>query len=198
MDYNLIKLVIVFAIIVAIIWAKKPLHWAFIAGIIATALICMIPVDQCGKVIWSVVTDWGKMAIVLDIYLITFLQRLLDQRKQIQLAQVDMINLFNNRIVNALLILIIIGFLPSPAAHPQLCGRNASAGDRPVCCRLFCIFKKASDKNRYGDHGHEERGGHRLVQTYLVSGSDHGSDHGRGTVGRDFHRHRSAAVLYRL
>lgn len=130
MDYNLIKLVIVFAIIVAIIWAKKPLHWAFIAGIIATALICMIPVDQCGKVIWSVVTDWGKMAIVLDIYLITFLQRLLDKRKQIQLAQVDMINLFNNRIVNALLIPIIIGFLPSPAAL-ILCGEivDQATGD---------------------------------------------------------------------
>lgn len=130
MDYNLIKLVIVFAIIVAIIWAKKPLHWAFITGIIATALICMIPVDQCGKVIWSVVTDWGKMAIVLDIYLITFLQRLLDKRKQIQLAQVDMINLFNNRIVNALLIPIIIGFLPSPAAL-ILCGEivDQATGD---------------------------------------------------------------------
>jgi len=130
MDYNLIKLVVIFAIIVAIIWAKKPLHWAFIVGTVATAVICLIPIKECGEVIVGVLTSWSKMAIVLDIYLITFLQRLLDKRKQIQKAQVDMINLFNNRIVNALLIPIIIGFLPSPAAL-VLCGEivNEATGD---------------------------------------------------------------------
>ena len=81
MEPNLIKLIIIFAIIVAIIWMKKPLHWAFIAGIAATAIICTVPVEECGTVIWGVVTSWSKMAIVLDIYLITLLQRILDKRK---------------------------------------------------------------------------------------------------------------------
>ncbi len=130
MDYNLIKLFIIFAVIVAIIWMKKPLHWAFLAGIVVTAVICLMPVRDCGKVTLEVLTDWSKMAIVVDIYLITYLQRLLDKRKQIQLAQADMINLFNNRIVNALLIPIIIGFLPSPAAL-VLCGEivDEATGD---------------------------------------------------------------------
>lgn len=130
MDFNLVKLIVIFAIIVAIIWWKKPLHWAFLAGTVATAVICMVPIGQCGKTIWGIVTSWQKMAIVLDIYLITFLQRLLDKRQQIQKAQVDMINLFNNRIVNALLIPIIIGFMPSPAAL-VLCGQivDTATGD---------------------------------------------------------------------
>ncbi len=132
MDMNLLKLILIFAVIVAIIWIKKPLHWAFIAGIAATMVLCMIPINESGQVIWGTISDWSKMAIVLDIYLITFLQRLLDKRQQIQKAQVDMVNLFNNRIVNALLIPIIIGFLPSPAAL-ILCGQIVDQATGEYC-----------------------------------------------------------------
>ena len=132
MDMNLLKLILIFAVIVAIIWIKKPLHWAFIAGIAATMVLCMIPINESGQVIWGTISNWSKMAIVLDIYLITFLQRLLDKRQQIQKAQVDMVNLFNNRIVNALLIPIIIGFLPSPAAL-ILCGQIVDQATGEYC-----------------------------------------------------------------
>lgn len=121
MEIEILKLVLAFFVIVAIIWLRRPLYQAILAGIVATALLCRIAPLQSLKLIAQVCSDWSAMSIVLILYLITFLQRILEKRDQIKLAGQDLNGLFNNRRVNASIAPLFIGLLPSAAAM-ILCG----------------------------------------------------------------------------
>ena len=59
--------------------------------------------------------------MLVSLYLITYLQRMLEARSQIKLAQRDLNGLFHNRRVNAAVAPLFIGLLPSAAAM-ILCG----------------------------------------------------------------------------
>lgn len=118
---DLIKLVVIFAVIVAAITIKRPLYQAILAGIFATMLLYLIYPFQSVSLIWKVITDWSSMSLLAILYSITFLQRMLEKRSQIKLAQQDLNGLFNNRRVNATIAPLFIGLLPSAAAM-ILCG----------------------------------------------------------------------------
>lgn len=113
---EMLKLCVVFAVIIAIIWLKKPLYMAMLGGIAASALCYAIPVLELVKLIWGALTSWETISVVLCFYLITFLQRMLEKRGRLKQAQEALDGIFNNRKINASLAPAIIGLLPSPAA----------------------------------------------------------------------------------
>ena len=125
-----IKLALVFAIIIVLLACKRPLWQAIFGGLVATALFYQIlPLDMA-RLTGKVVSSWSSLSVLLSLYLITFLQRILEARSQIRLAQEDLNGLFHNRRVNIIGACLFIGLLPS-AASMLLCAelvKNATDG----------------------------------------------------------------------
>ena len=125
-----VKLALVFAIIIVLLACKRPLWQAIFGGLVATALFYQIlPLDMA-RLTGKVVSSWSSLSVLLSLYLITFLQRILEARSQIRLAQEDLNGLFHNRRVNIIGACLFIGLLPS-AASMLLCAelvKNATDG----------------------------------------------------------------------
>lgn len=125
-----VKLALVFAIIITLLACKRPLWQAILGGLAATAVFYQIlPLDMA-RLTGKVVTSWSSISVLLSLYLITFLQRILEARSQIRLAQEDLNGLFHNRRINMIGACLFIGLLPS-AASMLLCAelvKNATDG----------------------------------------------------------------------
>lgn len=125
-----VKMALVFAIIILLLACKRPLSQAMLGGLAATALFYQIlPLDML-RLSGKVLTNWSSLSVLLSLYLITFLQRILESRSQIRLAQEDLNGLFHNRRINIIGACLFIGLLPS-AASMLLCAelvKNATDG----------------------------------------------------------------------
>lgn len=125
-----LKLALVFGVIVLLLVFKRPLWQAILGGLAATALFFGILPPDMLKLTGKVVTGWSSLSVLLSLYLITFLQRILESRSQIRLAQEDLNRLFHNRRINIIGACLFIGLLPS-AASMLLCAelvKNATDG----------------------------------------------------------------------
>lgn len=112
----LIKLLLIFVVILAILKFKKPLWIAVSAGCLAGFLLYGIPVVDAGVLTFRAVTSEASVNTVIVIYIITFLQLLLEKRGMLTRAEEAMLGLFNNRRINALAVPIFIGLMPAPSA----------------------------------------------------------------------------------
>ena len=125
-----LEIFFVFAIIIALSVCKRPLWQAILGGLAATAVFYQIlPLDMI-RLTGKVITGWSSVSVLLSLYLITFLQRILEARSQIRLAQEDLNGLFHNRRINIIGAGLFIGLLPS-AASMLLCAelvKNATDG----------------------------------------------------------------------
>lgn len=127
---HVIKLAVIFAVIIAVLWMKKPLWLAVIAGIITVILLYQISFQNIFNITAKASTAWANVSVILVLYCITFLQRMLEKRKQIMYAYQDLDKIFHNRRINATISALFIGLLPSAAAM-ILCGdiiKEASDG----------------------------------------------------------------------
>lgn len=95
-----LKLALVFGVIVLLLVCKRPLWQAILGGLAATALFFGILPTDIFKLTGKVVTDRSSLSDLLSLYLITFLQCILESRSQIRLAQEDLNRLFHNRRVS--------------------------------------------------------------------------------------------------
>lgn len=118
---HVLKLAVIFVVIIAVLWMKKPLYLAITSGIVVTVLLYQIGVTDIFDILLKAVTNWGNISIILVLYCITFLQRMLEKRKQIMYAYQDLDSIFHNRRINATISCLFIGLLPSAAAM-ILCG----------------------------------------------------------------------------
>jgi len=118
---SLLYLGVVFLIIVLLLTLRRPLYQAILGGLAAAVILYRIPLTVIGSSVISLVANWNSFSVVLSIYLITYLQRMLEARQQIRLAQQDLNGLFHNRRINASGAPLFIGLLPSAAAM-ILCG----------------------------------------------------------------------------
>lgn len=118
---TLIYLGVVFLIIILLLALQRPLYQAILGGLLATVFLYHIPVPTIFMQTAHVFTDWSLFSILVSLYLITFLQRMLEARSQIKLAQEDLNGLFHNRRINVSGAALFIGLLPSAAAM-ILCG----------------------------------------------------------------------------
>jgi uncharacterized protein len=113
---DLIKLGIIFFIIIIVLRAKKPLYQSMIFGMIATILLYGLNMTTTVKAMTKGVTSPSTITLLIAFYAITFLQRMLEKRGQLLLAEQSLSNIFKSRRVNAMVAPFIIGILPSAGA----------------------------------------------------------------------------------
>ena len=113
---QIVFLGIVFLVIVILLALRRPLYQAILGALIAAVLLYRIPPKAILSQSARVFTDWNSFSVLVSLYLITYLQRMLEARSQIKLAQLDLNGLFHNRRVNAAGAPLFIGLLPSAAA----------------------------------------------------------------------------------
>lgn len=118
---NFLKFVIVLFAIIMTLHKKYSMHIAFFVAMVITGVLWLIPPMRFISLVWRGGTAWSTLSLVLIMYTITFLQRLLEDKNQLKLAQLDLYRMFNNRRINATVAPMLIGLLPS-AAVVTICG----------------------------------------------------------------------------
>lgn len=113
---DIFKLILIFACIVVIMKLNKPLYLSIFAGIVSTIILYRINPFQGIKLIVSGATNIQTINLVIAFYTITFLQRMMEKRGHLLLAEKSLSRLFNSRRVNAMIAPFIIGLLPSVGA----------------------------------------------------------------------------------
>ena len=113
---QVIFLVIVFLTIIGLMTLKRPLYQAILGGLVVTILLYKIPLTEAAGKTVSVLTNCSSLSVLVTFYLITFLQRVLEARDQLKLAQADLNGIFHNRRINTAGSAIFIGLLPAAAA----------------------------------------------------------------------------------
>ena len=74
---QIVYLGIVFAVIIILLACKRPLYQAILGGLLATILFYRIPPMEIVQRTLKTLTTW-----LLSLYLITFLQRILESREE--------------------------------------------------------------------------------------------------------------------
>lgn len=113
---DILKLLMIFIGIILVIKYNKPLHMGILVGIGITILLYGINFSESIKLVLKGTFSKDTIYLVLAVYSITFLQRMLEKRKHIMLAEQSLNNIFNSRRVNAMVAPFIIGLLPSAGA----------------------------------------------------------------------------------
>ncbi|MDD2481964.1 MAG: DUF401 family protein [Lutispora sp.] len=113
---DIIKLLLIFACITIVMKFNKPLYISISAGIAAAIVLYSINPLETLKLIGVGTFSKDTFDLVMAFYSITFLQRMLEKRGHIVLAEKSLNNLFNNRRINAMIAPFIIGLLPSAGA----------------------------------------------------------------------------------
>lgn len=113
---EILYLLIVFLTIIGLLAFKRPLYQAILGGLAVTAVLYRIPPVEIVRRTSMTLTKWSSLSVLLSLYLITFLQRILEARSQIKLAEQDLNGIFHNRRVNTAGASLFIGLLPSAAS----------------------------------------------------------------------------------
>ena len=92
---------------------KKPMWMAVIAASVATILLYGLSPDVAIHGIIKGATARATIETLVVFYSITFLQRMMEKRKNLSNAQVAMNGLFNNNRVNASIVPFLLGMLPA-------------------------------------------------------------------------------------
>lgn len=121
MNLHIIILLFIFISICVLLYFKRPLWQAIFTGIVLTIIGYQISIQHWFTLVSNVFTTFSSVSVLLSLYLITYLQRMLEKKEQIKLAQEDLNQLFHNRRINATIAPLFIGLLPSAAAM-ILCG----------------------------------------------------------------------------
>ena len=116
MNILIMKLCLVFAVIIAILWMKRPLFWAISGGLAAALILYGVHVSDALSIMGRALVSRDTVTVVLSFYFITFLQRMLERRNRLKQAEQSLNWLFNNRRVNASAAPAVIGLLPSAGA----------------------------------------------------------------------------------
>lgn len=114
---------------------KVPLSLSVLIGSLATWILYLIPLSDGFAGIYNAVLSYDTIKLILVMYLITFLQRMMEKRGALELARISLSKLFNNRWVNCVAAPFFIGLLPSP---------NAAfiAGDMVIASTDDCLTKE--------------------------------------------------------
>lgn len=113
---DIIKLVLIFTFILVVMKFNKPLYLSIATGIVASIILYGINPLETIKLMAIGAFSKDTIHLVLAFYTITFLQRMLEKRGHLMLAEKSLSNLFNSRRVNAMVAPFVIGLLPSPGA----------------------------------------------------------------------------------
>ena len=118
---SLIKLAVVFAIIIGLLSMKKPLNLVMSIASVVVVVIYTMPMDLVLPALQSGLIGTNTINALLVLYCITFLQRMMESRKQLAGCEEAMNGLFNNRRINASVVPFMLGCLPA-ASTVLICG----------------------------------------------------------------------------
>lgn len=118
---DVFRLVAVFAVMIGAMWLKRPMWMAVLIASVAAILIYRLPLSVAGQAIMTGATSWTTIQTLLVFYTITFLQRMMEKRKNLSNSQIALNGLFNNRRINASVAPFLLGCLPA-ASTVLICG----------------------------------------------------------------------------
>lgn len=95
---------------------KKPLYFSIMSGVILALILYTVPIGKSLELFKHGITDTNTINLILAFYSITFIQRMLEKKNFINLAEQTLDNIFNSKRVNIMLAPFIIGLLPSVSA----------------------------------------------------------------------------------
>lgn len=121
------KLIAVFGVLVFFISIKKPLVWAVAAAAASACLMFGITPSRALEVAAATITNYKTLSMMSVMYLVTLLERMLQRRDHINIAQTALSVIFNSRRLNASISPIFLGFLPTA-------GSILIAGDMVEAC----------------------------------------------------------------
>lgn len=110
---ELLKLAGVFCVMILVLWRKKPLSWAVAAAALAVWLLFWMPARTFAAALVRGAVRWDTIQLLLVLYLITFLQRMLEKRGCLTSAKDALDGLFNCRRVDASAAPALLGMLPA-------------------------------------------------------------------------------------
>ena len=109
-------MVIIFTGIVFFIKLKKPLYISILVGAVISIVLYKIPVITSLQLALKSCTSRDTISLVLAFYTITYVQRMMEKRGHLLLAERALDNIFNSRRINAMIAPFVIGLLPSAGA----------------------------------------------------------------------------------
>lgn len=113
---DIIKLIIIFTGIVFFIKLKKPLYISILVGAVISVILYRIPIITSFQLAFKSCTSKDTISLVLAFYTITYVQRMMEKRGHLLLAEKSLDNIFNSRRINAMIAPFVIGLLPSAGA----------------------------------------------------------------------------------
>jgi hypothetical protein len=111
---------------------KKPLYVAILAGTVGASILYGINALQALKIMGAASISPVTVMLVLSFYSITFLQRMLEKRERLILAERSLSGIFNSRRINAMVAPFIVGLLPSAGAVLIACPIVDNAGGEHI------------------------------------------------------------------
>ena len=134
---NILKLVIVFAAMFAVLMCRKPLWMSSLVGAVLTVILWLMPVPKVAELTWIALKEKSTVSLLVAIYIFAFIQNIMLKQGSLDRAEKSLSLMFNNRRVNALAIPVLMGFMPTPGsvllAAPVIdaaCGDQFSKEDR--------------------------------------------------------------------
>lgn len=113
---DIVKLIVIFTGIVFFIKLKKPLYISILIGAIISIILYRIPVITSFQLAFKSCISRDTISLVLAFYTITYVQRMMEKRGHLLLAEKSLDNIFNSRRINAMIAPFVIGLLPSAGA----------------------------------------------------------------------------------
>ena len=113
---DIVKLIVIFTGIVFFIKLKKPLYISILIGAIISIILYKIPVITSFQLAFKSCISRDTISLVLAFYTITYVQRMMEKRGHLLLAEKSLDNIFNSRRINAMIAPFVIGLLPSAGA----------------------------------------------------------------------------------
>ena len=107
----MVKLLLVFAVIMTAIYRKKPIYLAISLGAAAAWLLYGISFADGVNAVIKACTSWDTIALILVVYVVSFLQNMMGMRRAIERARLAISSLFNNRWVDCAAVPTFIGML---------------------------------------------------------------------------------------
>ncbi len=113
---QILKLVIVFAVMITIIVLKQPLMVAAPIAAVVCWILNGVPFNVGVQAIIRDLTAFSTLQLIIMMYLITFMQSMLKARNGIDISQKALTRLFHNNWITCTVAPFVIGLLPAAPA----------------------------------------------------------------------------------
>ena len=117
----LIKVLIIFVVILALLNKRLPLYLAMIFGSLLMIVMFRLPLATAGQTVMHTLTGWDVWSVNLAMYVISVLVYELDLRRRFEDAQRAMNGLMRDPRLNTSLACMFIGLMQGPATV-TICG----------------------------------------------------------------------------